>query len=299
MRTITARFGPKAALLLAALSGCASMSSAQLLAPQDASIAQFVKIRSPHSGHLAPNGNFYYVYRHEGVRQLFRRAAGEDTAAVLTRFEDGIGRYSVSHDGRWIAITAARGGDEQYDIYLMDAATEKMSPLLVDRETVFGSVVWNWDSTAFAYRANKESKADFYLYLYDLEQKTSRRVFDKLGFWYPIDFKRDGSRLLCGQYVSASETHLWEVSLIGMGARFITNPDEKWHYRGVGYASDERYVYTVADYRFDRHRLCRMDTRSGKVEAMLPQLQEYEMSRAEMNRQRDTIAVVLNVDGYS
>ena len=106
MRTTTARFGLKAALLLAALSGCAGTSSAQLLAPQDASIAQFVKIRAPHSGHLAPNGNFYYVYRHEGVRQLFRRAPGEETAVLLTRFEDGIGGYSVSHDGRWIAITA-------------------------------------------------------------------------------------------------------------------------------------------------------------------------------------------------
>jgi dipeptidyl aminopeptidase/acylaminoacyl peptidase len=296
MRSLSIRLALNLVILPAAAPGCAGT---RLIAPEKASISQFIKIRAPHAGHLAPNGDFYYVYRHDGVRQLFRRAAGEDVGALLTHFEDGIGGYSVSHDGRWIAITAARGGDEQYDIYLMDAATDELKPLLVDRDTVFGSIVWNRTSSAFAYRANKESKADFHLYVYDVEDNRNKRVFDKSGYWYPIDFKRDGSKLLCGKYVSASESHLWEVSLIGRGARFITNPDHAWHYRGVGYAADERYVYTVTDYEFDRHRLCRIDTRSGKVEPMLPQFQAHEMSYAEVNDGRDKIAVVLNIDGYS
>jgi len=283
--------------VLTAAGGCSMQRAPQ--DPQKASIAQFIKMRWPSNGHLAPNGKFYYVHLYKDVSQLFRRAPGDKKDAVLTHFKDGIGGYRVSEDGRWIAITAAEGGNEQYDIYLMDAATEKIEALLVDPDTVFSSIVWKRDGSGFAYRANKESKADFYVYYYDLAERQSHLVSDRPGTWFPVDFKTDGSRLLVGHYISSSESYLWEISLIGEGARPLSPLDERWVFGGAGYGPKDDTVYVITDQGCDRRRLARVTLTSGVIEPVLPQFNRFEVDYAELNRERSVMAVGLNVDGLT
>ncbi len=267
--------------------------------PQKASIAQFIKMHWPVNVHLAPDQTMYYIeLAKDGTNQLFVRAPGGSSGEVVTEFADGIGGYEVSPDGKWVAITAARGGNEQFDIYLMNAADRKIEPLFVDDETVYGGVVWKRDSSAFAYRANKQSKSDFYIYVYDLEQKSSREIVTQAGHWYPVDFRRDGSRLLVGHYVSASESYVWEYSLIGEGMRPINSLEEQWSVQGLGYGPDEGIAYAVSDYRDDRQRVIRIHISSSTVEPVLPQFNKFDVDDAEMNRERSKMAVVINRDGF-
>ena len=297
MRSITCGFLSLVVLSLGAATGCSMLVGPK--DPQKASISQFIKIRSPRSGHLAADGTFYYIDLHKGTPQLHRRGPGKDKGTLLTRFSDGIGGYQVSDDARWIAITAAEGGSEQNDIYLMNASTGEMDPILVDLDTVYGSVVWNHNSTGFAYRANDVSKADFYIYYYDLEQRQSRLVSDRVGSWFPVDFKKDNARILAGYYVSSTESYLWEMSLVGEGARALSSLDDVWRYSGVGYGPDGKSVYVITDYRSPRMGLARIELTSNALEPLLAQFSKFEVDGAKMNRDRDVMAVVLNVDGLS
>ncbi len=267
--------------------------------PQKASITQFIKMRAPRSAHLGPSGELYYIDLADGVNQLFRRAGGDKDAKVLTSFKDGVGGYSVSYDGKWVTVTAGHGGDEQYDIYLINTATDKIEPLFVDRDTVYGTPLWLRDSSGFAFRANKDSKADFYLYTYDLDSKSARTVSTRPGYWYPVDFRMDNSRMLAGHYISASESELWEISLIGEGSRPVTSFEEKWSHSGVGYGPDERYVYTVTDYHGDRNTLHVIDCMTSGIEPVLPELKDQQIDFAVLSDDRSTMAVVVNADGYA
>lgn len=284
-------------LILTAVNGCATGPEA--IAPHQASIEQFIKIRWPGNGELAANGYFYYIDLKDGVRQLFRRAPGQRNATAITDFQDGIGGYTLSPDGRRIAITAGRGGDEQYDIHLMDAATEQIKPILVDRETVFGSVVWDRDSRTFAYRANKESKEDFHVFIYFLSSGESERVWADAGYWYPVDFNEDRTKLVVGKYVSAAKSYLWELSLIGLGARPLTPTDEWWSFSGVGYDEDATHLLVVSNHGGDRKRLQRINLSTNRIEAVLPQFDNNDMDYAVLNLRRDTIATVVNTDGFA
>ncbi len=266
---------------------------------QRPTIEQFVKIRWPRSGSLAANGNFYFVALDNGINQLHRQAPGAQEGTPITQFADGIGGYAISEDGRWIAITAGYGGDEQFDIHLMDSATEQIEPLLVDRETVFGSVAWNRDSTKFAYRANKYAKADFNVFVYDMKTRTSKLAWNKPGYWYPADFTRRGNKLAVAQYVSASESHVREISLTGMGSRPIDWVKQPWSFDPVGYfAADTRFL-VVSDYEGDRKQLLQIELRSGKIEPALPQFAAHDLDYAVVNDERDVLAAVVNVDGYA
>lgn len=262
-------------------------------------IEQFIKIRWPRSATLAANGNLYYIDLVDGISQLFRQAPGRDHGTPITDFHDGIGGYTVSDDGRWIAITAAVGGDEQYDIHLMDTATETIKPILVDRETVFGSVVWSRDSSEFAYRANKNSKADFNIYTYNVSTGDSSLVFEDPGYWYPVDFPKSAMKLALGHYVSASESSIHEVSLLSYGSRPIVWVDGTWSFDPVGYIANDEKFLAVTDYQGDRKRLFEIELRSARLHPVLTELNDHEVDYAVLNEQRDRLAVVVNEDGYA
>ncbi|MFQ5489794.1 MAG: prolyl oligopeptidase family serine peptidase [Phycisphaerae bacterium] len=265
------------------------------------SIGQFIKIKWPGSGHLAPDGKYYYTFNPQGVRQLFRAASDAKSAGAkqLTHFEDGIISYRLSDDGRHIAITAATGGSEQADLYLLDTANDELTELLVNPKVVFGSVVWRRDSAAFAYRANADSPADFHVYLYDLQAKTHKPVFQAAGYHYPTDFNRDGSKLLIGKYNSASYSQLFELDLTTGQSREITPANEQWSFGPVGYSATDRHVVVATNYRQDLTTLHTIDLRTGDIKPILPQLRKFQLDDATFNDDRSILAVTVNQDGYS
>ena len=152
--------------------------------PGATGIEPFIKIRWPSRADLAPDGTIYFVFDPDGIRQLYkvRPGATQADAIKLTSFEDGIGGYNLSDDGKWITVSASIGGSEQADLFLIDAKTEKMETLFSDPEVVYGSTLWRRDSKAFAYRANDTSPADFHVYLYDLATRSHTRLHAGKGY---------------------------------------------------------------------------------------------------------------------
>jgi dipeptidyl aminopeptidase/acylaminoacyl peptidase len=263
-------------------------------------ISQFIKMRWPRAVSLAPDGTMYYVHDPEGISQLFKVVPGkkQSDAARLTSFPDGIDGYDVSDDGKWIAITADVGGSEQADLFLMDAASGKMSPIFENPEVVYGSVEWRRDSKAFAYRANDASPSDFHIYIYELESKSPRKVFEGKGSHFPADFSKDGSKLVVGKYNSASFSQLFEVDLASGERREITPAGEEWSFSAVGYSADERTFLVNTNYQRDLMGVHAIDLKSGAVTPLLSDINGSEVDFAELSEDRSVLAVGVNEEGY-
>lgn len=291
--------GLKTLLLLLLLStvyaaGCASRR------PVVADVAAYVKIRWPRSASLSPNETLFFIHNPEGISQLYKVPAGEATtdAEKLTSFEDGIGGYSLSEDGRNLAITAAVGGSEQSDLFLMDATTGRMEPLFENPEVVYGGVLWRRDSRAFAYRANDESPSDFHVYLYDLGTRSHKKVFSGQGHHFPADFTRDGSRLVVGKYNSASYSQLFEVTLATGAVREITPAGEEWSFSPIGYSAGDGVFLMNSNYRGDLQQVHAIDLATGAITPVLPELEGREVDDGALNEDRTVLAVVVNEDGF-
>jgi dipeptidyl aminopeptidase/acylaminoacyl peptidase len=262
------------------------------------SMAQFIKMRWPSSGTLTVDGSFYYVHNPDGLYQLYRRMPDSTQAKKLTDFPDGMSGYRTAPDGKWIVVAAAAGGSEQDDLHLLDTSTNQLAPLFVDSETVFGSVLWKRDSSGFAYRANKENKSDFNVYIHDLATGKSRRVMDRAGYYYPVDFNATGDKLVVGKYNSASHSQLFEIDLHDLATREITPADEAWSFDGAGYTPDEKHFLAVTNYRGDLSNLRTIDLASGAIAPFAPELDRYEIDGAGFNHERDVLAILANEDGY-
>ncbi len=262
-------------------------------------IAQFIKIRWPVSGRLAPDGTFYYVHNPDGLYQLYAREPQSGASPrKLTGFADGISGYALSDDGKWIVVSAAAGGSEQNDLHLLETASGKLTPLFVDPETVFGGVVWRRDSSGFAYRANLENKRDFHIYVYDLAAGASKRVLAREGFYAPVDFSHAGDRLLVGKYNSSTHSQLFEVNLDTGATRELTPKDEAWSFSAAGYTADEKHVIVSTDYQADLANLRTIEVSSGAIAPLTPEFDRHEVEGAVFNCNRTVLAVLLNEDGY-
>jgi len=271
------------------------------LAADGAGIEPYIKMRWPGGADLAVDGTLYFVYDPDGIRQLHKVPPGgtQKDAVKLTTFPDGIGGYSVSDDGKRIVLTAAIGGSEQFSMYLLDAATGKIDPLFVNPQHVYAAPLWRRDSKVFAYRFNETSSADFHVYVYDLETKQSKKVYEAAGDHTPVDFNRDGTKLMVSKYTSASFSQLFEVTLATGEKREITPKGEEWSFDAVGYDPTDRNFIVNTDYKGDLNTIHTIDLQSGMVKPVLTDLAGREIDYGRLNEDHQVLAAVVNEDGYA
>ncbi len=200
--------------------------SKPLIAPSAATVEQFTRISAPQRPSIAPDGTIYFREREGTVYQVFSRAPGSGPDAPMTRltdFADGASGYSVSPDGKRLLVTAAPGGNEQTQVYVIDAAAAKaakavkpgefVKPVLINPKVQYGPGVWLRDSSGFVFRANDEKPKDYSLYVHTFDDGKSTRILSGEGSWSAADITNDGKRVLVSKYISISQSEVYELDV--------------------------------------------------------------------------------------
>lgn len=270
-------------------------------------ITNFLKIRVPGGVSLAPGGAVYCRDFPDGINQLYRRDAGASLNSPmkkLTDFKDGLSGYSLSPDGKTIVLSAAIGGNENTNIWVMDTATDKITPTLQNPEVQFSVQAWLRDSSGFVYRANDKSPSDFYLYRYDLKDGKSTQLLGEKGDWSVADVTDDGSRLLVSNYRSVSDSRVFELDAKTGKLRDISaTPAGTDSANGAsGYLPGEKACFLESDFKDGMSRLyvrdLSTDSTTPPTEALPAALNKFELDGASPNHERTHLAVALNEDGF-
>jgi dipeptidyl aminopeptidase/acylaminoacyl peptidase len=275
--------------------------------------ADFLKIRTPASCNLLPDGSMLALDRPDGIVQLYRFVPktpggslkpGDATRIQLTNYPDGVGSYSVSRDGKRAIVHHAWGGNENTQLTLIDLtapAGSNMSPILENPKVQAQVNLWLRDDSGILYTANDESPNDFYVYRYDFATKKATKLVAKEGSWGAADMTKDASRALIVHSLSASNTECYELDVATGKLTDITlrPKDGTASCELVGYMPDEKSVMALSDFKDGRNRLYVCDLKSGKVTEPLPALRAYDLDGAGPNELRDMLAVVANKDGYA
>lgn len=295
---------------------CAAPAPALAAAAADApSIAQFLKIRTPAVPVLLPDGSLLQRDWPDGVWQLYRVTpktpgvgasyeAGQVTRTQLTNFPDGVSRFSLSPDGKRCVIMHARGGNENTQLSLLDPMAPGIAPLtpVLENPRVQASVsAWLRDGSGFFYSANDESPNDFYIYLYEFASGKARKIHGEPGAWGVSSVTQDGSRVILTQFLSASDTRLWELDLkTGAKTNVTLAPkDGTAACDVVGYMPGDRGVLMTSDLNGGMQRLYLRDLKSGKASEPIAALSKFELDGAGLNDRRDMMVVIANEDGYA
>lgn len=190
-----------------------------------------------------------------------------------------------------------RGGNEQYQIFRQDLGSGA-SVRLTDGKSRHGPYVWSWDGSRIAYANNARNGKDMDLYLGDGKSSDAQQLLlERQGHWYPIEFSRDGKRLLVGQYVSINDSRLYVVDVATRSIEPITPAKPRASYRAAAFAPSGRTVYLATDREGEHVELYALDV-DNKTEKPLSRRISWNVEEIALSPDGSTLAFVTNEGGY-
>ena len=144
-------------------------------------IVDYTGIETSHSGYLLENGSKLYIARKENVAQLYLESADGKETTQLTFLENAVETYTLSPDESQLIFSAAKGGNEQYDLYLYSFKTGKYEPLLADDSVRYEDPTW-LNENEILYASNEANGKDFFIYHFDIAAKKRTLLVEKKGY---------------------------------------------------------------------------------------------------------------------
>jgi len=224
---------------------------------------------------FTPDGRkLYFSADISGQFNLWRVSVRGGWPEQLTTFEEqSVRAVDPSPDGKRIAFNADRHGDEFHQIYALPARggwPEQWTDAQQVQHFFAQVSSWSPDGRRFAYAANAETPTNQEVWVRDVETGEVEKVFggDRsawVGTWSP-----DGSRLLCIDFCSNTDTSVFldgeELTPHEGEVRFLPGP---WARDGSGFylVTDEgREFLGLAFYRLDDGRYEWLESPQADIE---------------------------------
>ena len=200
-----------------------------------------------------------------------------------------------------IVFSVDQGGAENYQLFLLDRATGHVTRFS-DGVHRYQGALWAHDGSLLAYVSNARDGRDFDLYVADPAVAGSeRRVAELSGQWAPLDWSRDGRRLLLSHYVSANESYLHTIDLASGALTALTPPADggaKVSYGRALFSPDGASVYATSDRDGEFQRLERLDLASGAWTTLSGDL-DWDVDEFDLSDDGALLAFAVGEDGMT
>ncbi len=206
----------------------------------------------------------------------------------------------VPGDPRALLYLQDVGGGEFHQVFRLDRRTGR-SELLTDGKSRHEGLIVSADGTRFAYSGTGRNGKDTDVYIAQTARpRDARRAGAREGTWQPVEFSRDGKRLLVGQFraIDDADLHLYDVETGEL--RQITPREGKGSVEDAGFSADGKSVYLITDRYSDFNSLYRIDlSRPGaKPEPLAPQI-KWDVEHLTVAPDGAHLAFATNEEGWS
>lgn len=264
-------------------------------------LLQYQNVRGASFADWTPDGKSILIATRFGdAAQLHRVDMPLGLRRQLTFFPEpvGGGTYRPDSGPRTILYGKDRGGDENFQLYLMDER-EGASTMFTDGTSRNGGGRFSDDGSLIAWSSvAKDSQKYKILVANGRAPKEPRVVLDEEGAWFPVAFSPDNTKLLVSKSVSVNESYLHLVDL-KTGGRTQVNPSSKQiSYGNAAFSADGQSLFVVSDEDSEFLRLVRINLKDGS-KATLSGGIDWDVDGFEVTRDRATIAYVKNEAGIS
>lgn len=185
-------------------------------------LQQYQNTRSAGFADWAPDGNGMLIStRFAETAQLHRLDRPMGARQQLTFYREPInsGSYQPGVAQRRIALRRDQGGDENYQVYVLDENSGSLS-MLSDGSQRKGSPVWSDDGSRITWSTTIADAPDWAIVAAsvdaagELVADSRSVVYRGDGAWVPLQWSNDKRRLLLQKYVSSveSELHLLDTA---------------------------------------------------------------------------------------
>lgn len=199
---------------------------------------------------------------------------------------------------RELLYVADDGGDEQFQLHLVDLDTREARPLASRSRVIHNLGAWSADGRLLSYASNLREPSAFDLYVLDVDTGEERLLLQHDGMLEAGRFSPDGSHLLCRpvNLDAPGDSTLLRVPLDGSPPEELTPHDDLSDWFDARELASGVVLAVTNDGR-DAAGLQRIDLATGAREYLVER--DWDVEAMAVSRDGGRIAIVLNEDGYS
>ncbi len=238
--------------------------------------------------------------RFADVPEIHRVKMPGGERSQLTFYPDSVytARYNPAKGDSFVFMKDV-GGGEFFQFYRYDSNGD--ITLLTDGKSRNLSLVWARSGDKIAYGSTRRDGNDVDIWVMDPADPKTDHMLAGLegGGWEPLDWSRDGQKLLVMNEVSAEESYLWLMDGKS-GEKTLLTPKGagKVHYAAGGrFSGDGKGIYVTTDKDSEFHRLAYIDLAS-KQHTYLSGSIPWDVEEFDLSDNGKTIAFVTNEDGF-
>ncbi|MCO4781678.1 MAG: S9 family peptidase [Candidatus Cloacimonetes bacterium] len=260
-------------------------------------LKQYIKIEAHGNVQSGKHGAYYYCKRVDGVTQIFSSSLSNQWPHQLSFFDEGVDGYSVSPDGRVIAVFVNNKGSEHNPIALVDTTTGSFQMVFEQDNAQAGGIVWNESSSMFLFRSNHQNGQDFKIYEYHIINKTLELKIDTNGWAFPIEYSPSGRFILYGVATSNANQNIFLYDLEQSYSKLLTPHEGNVSYEYAFAGSDDQF-YILSNEDSEFKKLKHLDVQNNESRSLGVDI-NWELSGLVVSPCGRYVMYSANEEGYS
>lgn len=251
---------------------------------------------------FSPDGRGIVVQTRFGDTNQLHRIEAPMGMRRQVSFHDEPVNFALYRPGKWpertLLFSRDRGGDEQFQLYLLNDRSGDVARL-TDGRTRNTDAVFSRDGKWVAWTSVPADSSRYRVLVADAaDPKTARVVLEEDGSWSSADFSYDGKTLAVTRDVSVNEQQIWLVDLT-IGRKERIKPSPVKIFRGSPkFSPDGNSLYYISDEDSEYRRVVRYDLRTDEEDVLSGDL-PWDVEAMEMAPNGRTLAVTVNEGGTS
>ena len=190
-----------------------------------------------------------------------------------------------------------KGGGEFYQLFRLDRRSGR-SELLTDGKSRHQSLTLSRDGKRVAFSSTQRNGKDTDVYVADASSpKNARRVTEAEGTWAPVEFSRDGARLLVVHERSIQDADLFALDVSSGKLTQLSPKEGKASVIAARWSADGKGVYLVTDRWSDFNQLYLLDGQ-GNHTALAADV-KWDVEDLAVSDDGSRVAFATNEDGAS
>jgi protease II len=245
------------------------------------------------------DGGMLISTRFGDTNQIHRVAQPMGKRQQLTFFAEPLNTASVSPDKSLDGFVYLRdiGGNEFFQLFWFDFATSE-SRLLTDGASMNTAPVWSNKGDRFAYASTRRDGRNYDIYIGGPGGDGHRLLMEGQGFWMPVDWSPDDSRLLVINYISITDSKIHAVDIATGQVTQLFAQAEPVGFAGAAFDRRGEGVYLVHDHGSEFKQLHHLELRTGVTRPLSAHI-PWDVTGLAMSRDRSVLAYVVNEGGMS